>query len=48
MKPGNLGAFCNAVKEPKHGGVRAFLFDKLPRYADALRGIFNGSIDVEP
>lgn len=46
LSPGDLGAFRNAVD--RAGGVRVFLFEQLPRYADALHAIFTGSIDVGP
>jgi hypothetical protein len=46
LSPGDLGAFRAAVD--RAGGVRAFLFDQLPRYAHALRSIFANSIDVGP
>ncbi|MBS0384235.1 MAG: DUF262 domain-containing protein [Proteobacteria bacterium] len=42
--PEDLNQFLGAVK--RTGGVQSFLFDKLPRYADALRAIFSGSIDA--
>lgn len=42
--PDDLGQFLDAVK--RSGGVKAFLFEKLPRYADALRAIFSDSIDA--
>lgn len=44
MSPDDLGQFLAAVK--RAGGVQSFLFDKLPRYADALRCIFSDSIDA--
>ncbi len=44
LSPGDLGAFRAAVD--RAGGVRAFLFDHLPRYAAVLRAIFSGSVDV--
>ncbi|MBL8543327.1 MAG: DUF262 domain-containing protein [Hyphomonadaceae bacterium] len=46
LSPGDLAAFRAAVD--KAGGVRTFLFDKLPRYAHALRAIFAGNVDVGP
>lgn len=44
LSPGDLGAFRAAVD--RAGGVRKFLFNQLPRFADALRAIFAASIDV--
>jgi hypothetical protein len=44
LSPGDLGAFRTAVD--RAGGVRTFLFDQLPRYAQALRAIFTNSVDV--
>ncbi|MGE0597009.1 MAG: DUF262 domain-containing protein [Hyphomonadaceae bacterium] len=44
VSPGDLAAFRAAVESA--GGVRTFLFDRLPRFADALRSIFNESVDV--
>ena len=44
LSPDDLDQFLDAVK--RSGGVHAFLFDKLPRYADALRSIFSGSVDA--
>lgn len=46
LSPGDLASFRTAVD--RAGGVRAFLFEQLPRYAHALRAIFAGSIDVGP
>jgi len=46
LSPGDLASFRTAVE--RAGGVRAFLFEQLPRYAHALRAIFAGSIDVGP
>lgn len=46
LSPGDLATFRNAVEGI--GGVRAFLFDHLPRYAQALRQIFAGAVDVGP
>ncbi|UPT62360.1 MAG: DUF262 domain-containing HNH endonuclease family protein [Hyphomonadaceae bacterium JAD_PAG50586_4] len=46
LSPGDLAAFRTAVD--RAGGVRTFLFDQLPRYAEALRAVFTGSIDVGP
>jgi hypothetical protein len=42
--PDDLGQFLAAVK--RSGGVEGFLFDKLPRYAEALRCIYSNSIDA--
>jgi hypothetical protein len=42
--PDDLRAFRAAVQNS--GGVEKFLFQQLPRYAHALRAIFNESIDV--
>jgi len=42
--PDDLKAFRDAVE--RGGGVEAFLFQQLPRYAQALRAIFSCSIDV--
>ncbi len=38
----------SASRSNASGGVRAFLFDKLPRYADALKDILNAAVDVGP
>ncbi|MCX7359527.1 MAG: DUF262 domain-containing protein [Alphaproteobacteria bacterium] len=46
LSPGDLASFRTAVE--RAGGVRAFLFEQLPRYAHALRAIYAGSIDVGP
>lgn len=46
LSPGDLASFRAGVE--RAGGVRAFLFDQLPRYAHALRAIFAGSVDVGP
>lgn len=46
LSPGDLASFRAGVE--RAGGVRAFLFEQLPRYAHALRGIFTGSVDVGP
>jgi hypothetical protein len=46
LSPGDLASFRSAVD--RAGGVRAFLFDQLPRYAHALRSIFAGNVDVGP
>ncbi|MFT3728347.1 MAG: DUF262 domain-containing HNH endonuclease family protein [Terricaulis sp.] len=42
--PDDLKSFRDTVD--RSGGVEKFLFDKLPRYAYALRAIFSCSIDV--
>ena len=44
LSPGDLATFRGAVE--RAGGVRAFLFEQLPRYAHALRAIFTSSVDV--
>jgi hypothetical protein len=44
LSPGDLAAFRAAVD--RTGGVRKFLFDHLPRYAQVLRAIFSGSVDA--
>lgn len=44
MSPGDLGSFRTAVD--RAGGVRKFLFDQLPRYAQALRAILAGAVHV--
>lgn len=44
LSPGDLASFRGAVD--RAGGVHTFLFDQLPRYANALRGIFTCSVDV--
>jgi|CXWL01.1.fsa_nt_gi hypothetical protein len=44
LSPGDLASFRSAVD--RAGGVRTFLFDQLPRYANALRGIFTCSVNV--
>jgi Protein of unknown function DUF262/Protein of unknown function (DUF1524) len=46
ISPGDLGAFREQVE--RSGGVHGFLFDKLPRYCEALLEIFNGAVDVGP
>lgn len=46
LSPGDLASFRAGVE--RAGGVRAFLFEQLPRYAQALRGIFSCSLDVGP
>jgi len=46
LSPGDLASFRTAVE--RAGGVKVFLFEQLPRYADALRAIFANSIDVGP
>jgi hypothetical protein len=43
VAPGDLGAFRAAVD--RAGGVRKFLFEQLPRYAEALRAILTCSVD---
>lgn len=45
VSPGDLGAFREKV-ESVQGGVREFLFDRLPCYADALKDIFDQSIEA--
>ena len=44
LAAGDLASFRGAVE--RSGGVRVFLFDRLPRYARALRAIFHGNVDV--
>jgi hypothetical protein len=44
LSPGDLASFRTAVD--RAGGVKTFLFEQLPRYADALRAIFANAIDV--
>jgi hypothetical protein len=44
LSPGDLASFRTAVD--RGGGVRTFLFDQLPRYAQALRAIFAEAVDV--
>lgn len=46
LSPGDLASFRTAIE--RVGGVRTFLFEHLPRYAQALRAIFAGSIDAGP
>jgi hypothetical protein len=46
LSPGDLASFRTAVD--RAGGVKKFLFEQLPRYADALRAIFANAIDVGP
>jgi hypothetical protein len=46
LSPGDLAAFRAAVD--RSGGVRKFLFEHLPRYAQALRAIFSNNVDVGP
>lgn len=46
LSPGDLVTFRDQVN--RAGGVRKFLFDQLPRYAFALRAIFNGTVDAGP
>jgi hypothetical protein len=43
IAPGDLGAFRAAVE--RAGGARKFLFEQMPRYAEALRAILTCSID---
>ncbi|MES1156618.1 MAG: DUF262 domain-containing HNH endonuclease family protein [Alphaproteobacteria bacterium] len=45
ISPGDLGAFRNKVDDT--GGVRAFLFDKLPRYGEALRDILRAEVKLD-
>lgn len=42
LSPGDLAAFRAAVE--KSGGVRSFLFEQMPRYAQALKAIYNCSV----
>lgn len=44
VSPGDLAAFREQVEAS--GGVSAFLFDKLPRYSEALKDILNAAVDV--
>lgn len=44
LSPGDLVTFRDQVN--RAGGVRKFLFDQLPRYAFALRSIFNCTVDA--
>lgn len=44
LSPGDLAAFRAAVD--RAGGVHKFLFEHLPRYAQALRAIFSCNVDV--
>jgi hypothetical protein len=46
LSPGDLASFRTAVD--RTGGVKKFLFEQLPRYAEALRAIFANAIDVGP
>lgn len=46
LSPGDLASFRTAVD--RAGGVKKFLFEQLPRYAEALRAIFANAIDVGP
>ncbi len=46
IAPGDLGAFRAAVQ--RAGGVRTFLFEQLPLYAEALRAILSCSINCGP
>jgi hypothetical protein len=46
ISPGDLGAFRAQVEAT--GGVREFLFDKLPRYGECLKEILKGEIDLGP
>ncbi|MBL8531210.1 MAG: DUF262 domain-containing protein [Hyphomonadaceae bacterium] len=44
LSPGDLAAFRAAVE--KAGGVRSFLFEQLPRYADTLKAIESCAVSV--
>lgn len=44
IAPGDLAAFRGAIH--RAGGIKHFLNDALPRYANALRDIFNCSVEV--
>jgi hypothetical protein len=44
LAPGDLAAFRAAID--RAGGVKMFLFEQLPRYAQALRSIFACSIEA--
>lgn len=44
LSPGDLAAFRAAVD--RAGGVRKFLFEHLPRYAQVLRAIFSCSVEA--
>lgn len=46
VTPGDLAEFRASVD--RAGGVRKFLFDHLPRYAQVLRAIFSCNVDVGP
>src|SRR5262249_26338715 len=46
ISPGDLAAFRTQVE--KTGGVRAFLFDKLPRYGHTLAEILNADVKFGP
>jgi len=46
LAPGDLASFRTAVDTT--GGVKKFLFEQLPRYAEALRSIHANAIDVGP
>lgn len=46
LSPGDLGAFRAAIQET--GGVRNFLFDRLPRFARALSEILNEDVNCGP
>lgn len=46
LSPGDLAAFREQVE--KSGGVRSFLFDKLPRYCEALIEIYNAAVEIGP
>lgn len=42
LSPGDLAAFRDSVM--RSGGVRKFLFEQLPRYATALKAIYNCNV----
>lgn len=44
ISPGDLFSFRRAIVDA--GGVRHFLFDRLPRYAEALLSVFHETVDV--
>ncbi|HVY84958.1 MAG TPA: DUF262 domain-containing protein [Caulobacterales bacterium] len=44
ISPGDLGAFRAKVEST--GGVRGFLFDRLPRYGEALRDILRAEVKL--
>jgi Protein of unknown function (DUF1524)/Protein of unknown function DUF262 len=46
LSPGDLATFRAAVD--RAGGVKSFLFERMPRYAYALRAIYTNSVDVGP